>query len=144
MNTNTWHTRRYLSDCPTMSIAVQIGTKPAPETFFFEDQPPPFRWSQSGSTSLPAFKTMFLPTNILRLSDLVPRQKSTLWTQPLSTRLLGNAYTFVMEPLERTVVVVTTHHIPKGDLLTDTVYGRIFALFIFHIHSASDQRRGEF
>lgn len=69
--------------------------------------------SQSGSTSLPAFKTMFLPTNMLRLSDLVPRQKSTLRTQPLSTRLFGNTNTFVMEPLERTVVVVTTHHIPK-------------------------------
>lgn len=44
MNTNTWHTRRYLSDCPTMSIAGQMGTKPAPETVFSDDQPAPFRW----------------------------------------------------------------------------------------------------
>lgn len=44
-----------------------------------------------------------------------------LWTVPLSTRLAGQSNTLKVEPLDRTVAVITSNHFSVGDLLTNTI-----------------------
>ena len=89
----------------------------------------------SSGLKLPVHRKYLIRTKTirLRLLDSVFRQHPTLRTQPLSSGFFRNAHTFVVKPLERAVVVVTTHHLPKGHLLADAVEGRIFSIIlVFH------------
>src|SRR5947207_1146697 len=47
--------------------------------------------------------------------------RPALWTIPYTFRLFCNPHAVPMEPFVRTTVIVTCHHIPAADLLTDAV-----------------------
>lgn len=61
-------------------------------------------------------------------SDLVSRQFSALWAQPLALRLVLQIDTPPVEPLILAVVVVASHHVTKGHLLAEAVECGIFAV----------------